>query len=167
MCRSKRRARAPAHMASATLPGLPGMMGRLLVTPFALPVLWNHHSLPVNDTLPGAENVRRTEARGLGTGAEDRQSMRYSTANHHVSSAHDARTSGGRGARAPFTPLWQLPHQAPAMVVHDARTDPERPAHIINHWYGLMLPGTLATTMPLGRTGTGRAWDVALADTQK
>jgi hypothetical protein len=58
------------------------MMGKLRVTLIALPVLWNHHSLPVNDTLPGAENVRRTEARGLGTGAEDRQSMRYSTTNH-------------------------------------------------------------------------------------
>ena len=154
MCRSKRRARAPAHMASVTLPGLPGMMARLLATPFALSVLWNHHSLPVNDTLPGAENVRRTEARGLGTGAEDRQSMRYSTANHHVSSAHDARTPGGRGARAPFTPHWQLPHQAPTMVVHDARAAPKRPAHI-NHWYGLMRPGTLATAMPLGRAWEG------------
>ena len=85
---------------------------------------------------------------------EDRQSMRYSTANHHVSSAHDARTSGGRGARAPFTPHWQLPHQAPTMVVHDARAAPKRPAHI-NHWYGLMRPGTLATAMPLGRAWEG------------
>ena len=168
MCRSKRRARAPLPMASATLPGLPSMVGGFRATPFALPVLWNHHSLPVNDTLPGAENVRRTEARGLGTGAEDRQSMRYSTANHHVSSAHDARTPGGRGARAPFTPHWQLPHQAPTMVVHDARAAPKRPAHI-NHCVALVrvdAPG-YPGHCHAARTGMGRVWDVAPADTQK
>ena len=56
-------------------------------------------SLAVNDIRPGEEDVRRTAARELGTGVQDRQSTRNSSANHHLSSAHGARTQGGRGAQ--------------------------------------------------------------------
>ena len=99
MCRSKQRACAPVAMAPSTSPGLPGMLARLRATPFALPVLWNHPSPAVNDIRPGEEDVRRTAARELGTGVQDRQLTRTSTANHHLSSAHGARTQGGRGAQ--------------------------------------------------------------------
>ena len=60
---ASRRARGKAR---ATFFGLPGMVARLRTTPIALPVLWNHRSLPVNNTLPGAADVCRTEVRELG-----------------------------------------------------------------------------------------------------
>ena len=107
-----------------------------------------------HDIRPGEEDVRRTAARELGTGVQDRQSTRNSTANHHLSSAHGARTHGGRGAQVLHPLLGSSATQASTRVVHDARAAPKRPAHI-NSRYGLMPLSALDTAMPIGRAWGG------------